>query len=156
MDRNEAASVIQRFLTCRDICRDDCCGHCETCRYNTEYDEKTEALQLAIKALEQAPKWIPVSERLPETEEAYTDCIGFENGDLSKPISPLTCYESGPVLAYGILDEGSEGRQIFVATYDEWKHHETGKIETGWKDNVCGDDCKVFAWMPLPEPWKGE
>lgn len=101
-------------------------------------------------------KWIPVSERLPETEEAYTDCMGFEDGDLSKPISPLTCYESGLVLAYGILDECSEGRQIFVATYDEWKHHETGKIETGWKDNVCGDDCKVFAWMPLPEPWKGE
>ena len=54
MDRNEAASVIQRFLTCRDICRDECCGYCETCRYNTEYDEKTEALKLAIKALEKA------------------------------------------------------------------------------------------------------
>ena len=52
MDRNEAASVIQRFLTCRDIRTDDCCGHCETCRYNTEYDEITEALKLAIKALE--------------------------------------------------------------------------------------------------------
>ena len=60
MNRNEAASVIQRFLTCRDIRTDDCCGHCETCRYNTEYDEKTEALQLAIKALEQAPA-IPIS-----------------------------------------------------------------------------------------------
>lgn len=120
-----------------------------------------EARDMAIAALEGKDtnvlaKWIPVSERLPETEEAYTDCMGFEDGDLSKPISPLTCYESDLVLAYGILDECSEGRQIFVATYDEWKHHETGKIETGWKDNVCGDDCKVFAWMPLPEPWEGE
>lgn len=32
-------------------------------------EEVEEALNMAIKALEQAPKWIPVSERLPETGE---------------------------------------------------------------------------------------
>ena len=71
MDRNEAASVIQRFLTCRDIRTDDCCGHCETCRYNTEYDEKTEALQLAIKALEQAPTFEWLMQKTDEWGMAY-------------------------------------------------------------------------------------
>ena len=78
MDRNEAASVIQRFLTCRDIRSDDCCGHCETCRYNTEYDETTEALKLAIKTLgkdiDVPSKWIPVSERLPEEGQGCLVC----------------------------------------------------------------------------------
>lgn len=30
-----------------------------------------EALDFAIKAIEQDPRWIPVSERLPEKEELY-------------------------------------------------------------------------------------
>lgn len=47
-----------------------------------------EAIKMAIKALEQEPKWIPVSERLPEgnllylvyTEEQPFVCQ-FENGE---------------------------------------------------------------------------
>jgi hypothetical protein len=39
---------------------------------NSEYkflQENYEALDMAIKALEQEPRWIPVSERLPENKE---------------------------------------------------------------------------------------
>jgi hypothetical protein len=38
-------------------------------RFVGEYDRQREAKDMAIKALEQEPKWIPVSERLPEDGE---------------------------------------------------------------------------------------
>ena len=51
MDRNEAASVIRRYLTCTDITH-SCNGKCEKCRYHTSDEEKELALKLAINALE--------------------------------------------------------------------------------------------------------
>ena len=43
-------------------------------------DECVEALYMAIEALQQEPKWIPVSERLPE--EGLTVLILAENGHI--------------------------------------------------------------------------
>ena len=41
--------------------------------------EEVDAIEMAIKALEQEPRWIPVSERLPQKRGFYlvstTDCI---------------------------------------------------------------------------------
>jgi hypothetical protein len=37
-----------------------------------EYDRQREAKDMAIKALEQEPRWIPVSERLPKVADCYT------------------------------------------------------------------------------------
>jgi hypothetical protein len=53
MDRNEAASVIRRYLTCTDITdiTHSCNGKCEKCRYHTSDEEKELALKLAIEAL---------------------------------------------------------------------------------------------------------
>ena len=54
MDRNEAASIIKRYLTCTDIMH-NCNGKCTLCRYYPSDEEKESALKLAIKALEKAP-----------------------------------------------------------------------------------------------------
>lgn len=42
------------------------------------YDTDVEALNMAIKALEQEPRWVPVTERLPEESDDYL----VTNGDV--------------------------------------------------------------------------
>lgn len=82
-----------------------------------------------IKMLEaDAQQWIPCSERLPED---YTDVLAwfeyFRYGNYN------CLYQT-----YGIGSYSME--------YDSWMINH----ETGWHK------LRVIAWMPLPEPWKGE
>ena len=83
---------------------------------------------LRVKKLPSEQRWIPCSERLPEE---YVDVlVWFEYyrfGEYNRMYS-----------TYGIGD--------YDAEYDKWWINH----ESGWRD------LHVFAWMPLPEPWKGE
>lgn len=54
MTREEAIEIIRNY----DV---NGCGYC-----HQGGDEIEEAFDMAIKALEQEPEWIPVTERLPE------------------------------------------------------------------------------------------
>lgn len=71
-------------------------------------------------------RWIPVTERLPEKTSKYLVTVGIN------------------FFGFGMNDE------VSVAIYN---------IKDGWfcaeenKDTIIGD---VTAWMPLPEPWKGD
>lgn len=91
----------------------------------------TEALDLAIKALEQT-EWIPVTERLPE--------------------------ETGEYLVYTDSDEifikpYDEYERDFGYWYEEFSEETGGKIGEEWRS--ADDNCmKVVAWKPLPEPYK--
>lgn len=69
-----------------------------------------------IKGLPSEPRWIPVTEQLPE-----------------EGIDVLCCFRRG------------EDYKIFVSNRRDYNYW-SGIGRTG--DNV--------AWMPLPEPWKGE
>ena len=75
-----------------------------------------DTFDMAIEALEQEPKWIPVSERLPE--ESLNSVIGWD-----------ACRE----------------RCVFVQ-YINGHFQITGKNES----------FNLKAWMPLPEPYKGD
>ena len=73
-------------------------------------------------------RWIPCSERLPEDyEEVLVWFEYFRYGVYNR------LYQT-----HGIGDYSSE--------YDSWMINH----ESGWSK------LRVFAWMPLPEPFKGE
>lgn len=94
--------------------------------------EDREACDMAIKALEQEPKWIPVSERLPDDRK---DCIvTFKDGCVD------TMYYASDL--YKVDDYDFYAKKGKAGWYDydsEWGYYSR-------------DD--VVAWMPLPEPYK--
>ena len=92
---------------------------------DTSY-EWTECVRLAVQALEQEPRWIPCSERLPE--EPYM-CI-------------VTVKDTNPMT----FDELEDVYHNFARWDGEtW-------IDAGWYPIPF----ETIAWMPLPEPWKGK
>lgn len=95
-------------------------------------DAHYEALQMAIKALEQStikPDWILCSDRLPEIDsDGYSDKV-------------LVCYQNFTgveICEYRVIDG-------------------MGKWYIGDMDDSPEDlGIVVLAWMPLPEPYKEE
>ena len=83
-------------------------------------------IQERLRSLPSAPQWIPVSERLPE--EPYGCLVTVWDTE------PMTCEEFENILPYFV---GWDGEQ--------------------WSD-ADGEQCpfEVIAWMPLPEPYKGD
>ena len=88
--------------------------------------ENYEALDMAIKALELQPEWIPVSERLPESSGVYIVSRWFSDGYESRILTDA-CYFDGTNI---------------------W-HNDIGINHS--RDYL---NEKIVAWMPLPEPYK--
>lgn len=88
-----------------------------------------ETLRMAKRALEEKPRWIPCTERLPEMQE-YDHCGS-------------TLRESDKVL----FSAAGRVRTGCCVRFDDNKLH--------WETKgrfVCEED--VTAWMPLPEAYK--
>ena len=81
-----------------------------------------------LSEVEPAPQWIPCNEKLPEDEYVL--------------ISKKSTKISGNKWSVGIAIRTEDPR--------------SRKIQ--WRDSGFGviQDDKVLAWMPLPEPYKGE
>ena len=99
--------------------------------------DEIECLEMAIKALEQEPEWIPVSERLPE-----------EDGDY------LVTYEKGYAEDYDLPLIGIVGFEVDCESFGYWYEYfdrqTMGSLGREW------EEIKVIAWMPLPDPYKAE
>lgn len=100
-------------------------------KYTTSLE--LEALRMAVRALESKPRWIPCSERLPETHEVV-DYTG-------------RCEESDLVL---ICDVTEPQPQVHVGCC--W----TVGDKTWWRSREWKVLDKVVAWMPLPEAYSKE
>ena len=79
-----------------------------------------------LDKLEEETKWIPCSERLPETSDAVLTTY-IVNGDRSRKYVEESSY-------YG-------NDESWSSPWDEYR--------------IAGTRIEVIAWMPLPEPYKG-
>lgn len=73
-------------------------------------------------------KWIPVTEALPEEDTEVLVTVRFDG---TKDVKPSVYVETA-----------SQISGTWVSYSDEWK--------------VSRNRHHVIAWMPLPEPWRGE
>lgn len=92
-----------------------------------EFEKRIEPLNTEVQ------QWMPCSERLPEEKDAgILKKLGTEK-------------RSEYVLA--TVEVKGERMTVTACTYN-------GKWD--WNMKYAFPDFKVVAWMPLPEPWKGE
>ena len=130
-------------------------------------DEYANCLAEVVMKIEDAPtaepRWIPVTERLPECEQEVLICTEKKqrggNAYINTIITPAI-YEDGTMREN---DSTWRWEDIDYAGWDE--EEDCGIVPEGWwenrhfnPDDVYNNpvDQKVVAWMPLPEPWKGE
>lgn len=90
-------------------------------------------VQDALEALPSEPRWIPVSERLPEESGRY-------------------------LVTRGLNACGSLWNRIYIANYSDLMGIKSKRI--WWQGNVGKSDFErlgdVLAWMPLPKPYEEE
>ena len=121
MTRQEAIEILNNkaftfcnFERCVDFYTVLNCGKCN------------EALSMAIKALQQEPKWIPVTERLPEIGDTVI-------------ISGKMKYK----------DDKDYEEFVDVAIFEVTQRFETFN---DWYEGQ--DEFEIVAWQPLPEPYE--
>lgn len=99
----------------------------------------TEALDMAIKALEQqeSERWIPASLRLPEEHEKSDDRIDVE----TLAVVDTEWHMCSDLVEVTVFD--LEKEETFVCT--------DCTCDGKWSNFY--DDYEVKAWRPLPEPY---
>ena len=103
------------------------------------FDEVIEKLEQELK-----PRWIPVSERLPETnEEAYSDDVLLSLKETDWDVDKYQMVHITTIGNYNEAALSSDGRYMDTE---------------GWviKSGTRLPFSDVIAWMPLPEPYKAE
>ena len=101
-----------------------------------------EALYAARKALEQEPRWIPVSEGLPKDIKPVQ--ITWRNND------PETYYQDIKGKHFTGTAHYKDGKWYWYSDVTEDFLAEYGRCD------ICEFDSaiEVVAWMPMPEPYE--
>lgn len=105
-----------------------------------------DAVEAIIHLPSAEPRWIPVKSRPMDEEERaeWSEKLGY---DIE--------YEDAVIYTSQLPDDGQE-----VLTCSRWGNVRIDKFEND-PDYGCffeenGDMDGIVAWMPLPEPWRGE
>lgn len=123
--------MIQQHICYEEVVLEDDNEDAQEELHETEVE--LEALRMAVQALEEKPRWIPCSERMPEMHEEV-DYIG-------------RCEESDLVL---VCDAGELHPQVHVGRCSRIGN------KVWWMTREWKVLDKVTAWMPLPEAHSGE
>lgn len=103
-----------------------------------------EALYAARKALEQEPRWIPVSEDLPEDIKPVQ--ITWKNND------PETYYQDIKGKHFTGTAHYKDGKWYWYSDVTEDLLAEYGRCDRYEFDSAI----EVVAWMPMVEPYEAE
>ena len=105
-------------------------------------EEIANAFDMAIKALEQEPRWIPVGERLPKDLEPVN--ITWINHD---PEPYYNDIKDKPFTATGVYFNGQWYWWSTLCTdiLAEYSHN---------YEDIIDDAIEVTAWMPLTKPYE--
>ena len=127
--------------------------------HKPEIDIYWQAGEMAIKALEAEPHWIPVTERLPETGQDVELCCGYKNyrGEIARYIC-IAYHVNRYEMKYSA--DWDEGCDEYREEDDEYY------VLEGWYERIHNWDTygavKIYdlalAWRELPklpEPYKG-
>lgn len=106
--------------------------------HTTDYlvgEKPRRAFTEVLRELPSAQQWIPCSERLPEEEGTYI--VTFDKRCLRE-------------------DEIQVSDAIWKD--NQWQYQMLESFEKRMPRLVVEpiDELKIIAWMPLPEPWRGE
>ena len=69
MTEKKAGEVLKNQLACEK--EDSCDGYCDECQHNISDEDWITALNVAISALDEQDRWIPVSKDLPKKNGDY-------------------------------------------------------------------------------------
>ena len=113
--------------------------------------EKEAIKKTVYERLKQAPsidRWIPCSERLPKENVPVN--ITWVNRN---PVSYYADIKDIPFTATGVY---FEGKWYWWSSIVEDLLAEYGRTQWDRIVELMDESIEVIAWMPLPEPWKGE
>jgi len=124
--------------------------------------EAAQSLLDAQPTVEREPKWIPCSERMPENEtEVEITCIRRYIGAGNE--KKESCFTTRAFYTDGTMN--TEDSSYVWNDCDNWEYDEEKDayiIPEGWwefptfsEEFGAAVDAEVVAWMPLPEPYKG-
>ena len=117
-------------------------------------EEHLDAMQMAISALREQPRWISVEERLPEAEkEVRVLCKASWNSKYRYQCQAF--YEPK-----GMLREKSNYGWDYECCSEYSEEDDDYFVNTGWYERIhnwddysaVGITDEVTHWMPLPEP----
>lgn len=126
----DADALLRRVERWRDMI-------CDTYGKNDEYANCLAEVVMKIEDAPTAePRWIPVTERLPENFEEVN--VTWVNTAIKDK------YFNGTAVFYN-------GRWFWYSSVCRDYLLEYGECPIDEIDEMI----KIIAWMPLPEPWKG-
>lgn len=84
------------------------------------------------------PKWVPVSEQMPDAEDCPMDCIVTRKSEFMGNFVDMAVAEA----------DGTW-------THEDWDAIVLGDVESGRKTGLISThDDEIIAWMPLIQPYR--